>query len=66
MLKGKGTKSCGRVNLRGFAECRVVQEHGVGTAVALLVVKPWGQQKVVIGNTCVALTVFNLLCKYWL
>lgn len=50
----------------GVARFRVVQEHGMGTAAALLVAKLWGQQKVLIGSTGVALTVFKLLCKYWL
>lgn len=44
----------------------MVQDHVWGTLAASLVAKPWGHQKMLIRSTGVALTVFKLLCKYWL
>lgn len=39
--------------------CRIIQKHDVGAATALLVAKPWSQQKLLIGREALVLTVFK-------
>lgn len=49
----------GRYLKGGVPGCRIIQKHDVGAATALLVAKPWSQQKLSIGREALVLTVFK-------